>query len=233
MSEEPQSLNSDADAASPAAARSRRSIPGNFPYTAAPGALQKALEKIPFAEKPSVFNTDFVETVLEVTGGSSRPISPILKTIGFLSQSGQPTELYAQFQTDGGRANAALAALRTGFAEIFKRNKYAHKADNSQLQDIIVSITGLPRSDPIVRSILNTFKLFQSYAANAKEEHHIDQQSESQDRAPRSAAPAFENNRTTASALGLVYNINIVLPETTNIDVYNTIFRSLRENLLQ
>jgi hypothetical protein len=33
--------------------------------------------------------------------------------------------------------------------------------------------------------------------------------------------------------IGLVYNLNIVLPETTNIEVYNAIFRSLKANMLQ
>jgi hypothetical protein len=33
--------------------------------------------------------------------------------------------------------------------------------------------------------------------------------------------------------LGLSYQINIVLPETENVAVFNAIFRSLRDNLLR
>jgi hypothetical protein len=33
--------------------------------------------------------------------------------------------------------------------------------------------------------------------------------------------------------VGLTYNINIVLPESENIAVFNAIFRSLNENLLK
>jgi hypothetical protein len=94
--------------------KERRKIPGNLPYTTSPGVLKSVLEKIPAAEKPSVFNYDFLGTVLNATGGSSRPIPPILKTMGFLSQSGTPTELYSQFQTESGRA--VILPVLTGFS---------------------------------------------------------------------------------------------------------------------
>lgn len=123
----------------------RRKIPGGLPYTPSPGVLRRVLEKIPTSEKPSVFTADFLGTVMEATGGASRPIIPILKATGLLSQTGAPTELYSQFQTETGRANAALQALRNGFGEIFRRNQYAHRAEEPALIDVIVSITGLPR----------------------------------------------------------------------------------------
>jgi hypothetical protein len=209
----------------------RRKIPGNFPYTSSPGALKRALEKIPTSEKPGIFNTDFLETILGVTGGSGRPIPSILKAAGFLSGNGNPTELYAQFQTESGRSAAALQALKNAFAEVFRRNQYAHRADDAALLDIIVAVTGLPKTDSIVRSVLNTFQVFQGYAKNARE---VDVPPSDQAERPANSlgneSTTIANN--TSSALGLVYNINIVLPETTNIEVYNTIFRSIKGNLL-
>jgi len=148
----------------------RRKIPGNLPYTSSPGVLRRVLEKIPISEKPAVFNNDFLTTVLGVTGGSARPIIPILKATGLLNQSATPTELYAQFQTDGGRASAALQALRNGFQEIFKRNQYAHKAEEKALTDVIVAITGAPKGDSVVRYIYNTFETFKNYENTLKDE---------------------------------------------------------------
>ncbi|TXH34087.1 MAG: hypothetical protein E6Q98_19755 [Rhodospirillaceae bacterium] len=210
----------------------RRKIPGGLPYTGSPGVFQRVLEKLPITEKPTVFNPDFLGTVLGATGGASRPIIPIMKATNLLSQSGTPTELYAQFQTEGGRAAAALQAMKNAYAEIFKRNQFAHKADENTLIDIIVSITGLPRSDKIVKYILNTFQIFQKYASSARDDAPHGE-------TPKGTPFQGENNRESEQmsnqrppSLGLVYNINIVLPETTNVEIYNAIFRSLRGNML-
>jgi hypothetical protein len=205
----------------------RRKIPGNLPYTTSPGVLRRALEGIPVSEKPSVFNSDFVNTVLGLTGGASRPIIPIFKAVGLLSQSGVPTDLYSHFQTESGRATAALQALRSGFSEIFKRNQFAHRADENALTDLIVGVTGLPRSDAVVSAIRGTFQAFQELARSASDE-----------RVPQAAEPPVKGQVDiseiveTRRSLGLLYNINVVLPETTNIEVYNTIFRSLKANML-
>lgn len=216
-------------------ARARRKIPGNLPYTNTPGVLSRILEKLPITEKPSVVNADFLSTVLEIPPGSAKPIIPLLKATGLLNQSGSPSEIYSQFQTDGGRSGAALSALKSGFSEIFKRNQFAHKADEKALIDIIVSITGLPKADNIVRSIFNTFFTFQKYARSFTETVDSTPNESKQETAPTSAE---KNSNTSTSAghsskIGLVYNINIVLPETTNIEVYNSIFRSLKSNILQ
>jgi hypothetical protein len=208
----------------------RRKIPGSMPYTGSAGVLQRVLDKIPISEKPSIFTQDFLSTVLGVSGGASRPIIPILKSCGLISQGGSPTELYAQFQTEGGRAAAALDALRKGYPEIFKRNQYAHRADEKTLVDVIIAITGLPRGEKIVRYILNTFQTFQSFAKSANDEaKKVDIQPPPAIEG-RSAEHVDSFNRQN---IGLTYNINIVLPETTNIEVYNTIFISLKNNMLK
>ncbi|RXT28235.1 hypothetical protein B5P46_05365 [Rhizobium leguminosarum] len=207
----------------------RRKIPGNIPYTVSPGVLKRVLEKIPNAEKPPVFSTDFLSTVLEASGGAARPIIPILKTTQMLNQGGVPTELYAQFQTEGGRPTAALQAMRNGFAEVFRRNSYAHNATESTLTDILVAITGLTKNDRILKFMLSTFQCFQEYAKGVKTEaHHVEAQTDhgtSSEDAPRFAA-------NQSKPLQLVYNINVVLPETTNVEVFNAIFKSLKGNLL-
>ncbi len=210
----------------------RRKIPGGLPYTSSPGVLKRVLEKIPTSEKPATFNADFLGTVMGATGGAARPIVPILKATGFLSQTGAPTEIYAQFQTEAGRPTAALQALRNGFGEIFRRNQYAHKAEEAALGDVIVAITGLPKKEGIVRYILNTFQAFQDYAKQAREDAKADEQNDAGHLHDPLLPPPGEQNGSGTGRLQLAYNINVVLPETTNVEVYNAIFKSLKANLL-
>jgi hypothetical protein len=206
----------------------RRKIPGGLPYTSSPGVLRRVLEKIPTSEKPSVFNGDFLGTVMGATGGAARPIIPILKATGLLNQNGGPTELYAQYQTEAGRPAAALQALQNGFREVFRRNQYAHRASEQELIDIIVAITGLPRKEGIVRYILTTFQALQEVAKNARET----QDAPEPEARPAAETPLDEVIGGLGGGLQLAYNINVILPETTNVEVYNAIFRSLRGNLL-
>ncbi|MBZ9890997.1 hypothetical protein EN925_20555 [Mesorhizobium sp. M7A.F.Ca.US.006.04.2.1] len=208
-----------------------REIPGNMPYTSSVGVFKRAIQKIPVSERPPKFNRDFLNTVFEITGGSSIPVIPILKRVGFLTSDGTPTNYYSEFQTDGGRASAALHALKTGFSEIFKRNQYAHKADRDKIIDAIVSITGLNRADKVVGYIYGTFSAFQEYAQGADENKaaavNAPANSDSMSSTPdRISAPQLSLN-------GISYQINLVLPATTNIEIYNTIFRSIRENLIK
>lgn len=142
----------------------RRQIPGNLPYTRAPGKLSDALKNIIDAERPQKFNRSFLEGVLKITGGSAAPIPPILKKVGFLSSDNSPTDLYSKFKSDSSRAEAALGGLKLGFEEIFRRNEYAHKLSDDKIKDIIVEITGLSKGDSIVSAILGTFSAFNEYA---------------------------------------------------------------------
>jgi hypothetical protein len=211
-----------------------RQIGGNLPYTTSIGVFKRALQKIIESERPAKFNKDFLNTVFEISGGSSMPVIPILKKTGLLANDGTPTSIYAEFQTEGGRANAALQALKNGFPEIFKRNQYAHRAEKDKVVDLIVAITGLVKSDRIVGFIFNTFQAFQDYAKNAPEiaEAKREKGAESSDRSrdePQDTTPPSGG----PPKIGLAYQINIVLPPTTNIEVFNSIFRSLKENLLK
>lgn len=215
-----------------------RKIPGNLPYLAASGTLKTALERLIVASRPDKFNPDFMENVLKLTGGAARATIPIMKKMAFLSSDGVPTDLYAKFRTEGGRAAAALAGLRHGFPEIFKRSEYAHTVDDNKLRDIILEITGLQANDPVARAIKSTFNVVKSFIPAGADLAAVDDDptliSESAGMVASSHGPAdtFRAGGKDEKSVGLVYNINIVLPETSDLKVLNAIFRSIKENLL-
>lgn len=205
----------------------QRKIAGNFPYTTSHGVLLRALEQIPKAERPEKFTADYLKTVLGLTGGSARAVIPILKRAGLVNSDGSPSALYSQFRSDTQRAAAALTATRAAFSEVFRRNEYAYKETDDAVRDIIVEVTGLERDDKIVRAILGTFNAFRSFVT--------DDATPLPDRGPDREPGVTDDHlpdRSSDRVVGLSYQINIVLPDTTDVSVYNAIFRSLRENLL-
>jgi len=217
---------------------SRREIPGGLPYLAASGTLKRALEGLTEAAQPPKFNYDFLENVLKLKGGAGRAIPPILKKMGMLSPEGVPTELYAKFRTESGRGRAAYQALRNGFPEIFKRSDYAHSVPDSKLRDVIVEITGLKPNDKIVQAIKGTFNSVKSFVPNDLDISSEDFDGGSgADEGSAALTTSTPNHSTThgpsSDGIRLAYNINIVLPETSDLKVLNAIFRSIKENLMQ
>jgi len=211
----------------------QRKIPGNLPYITASGTLKKALDRIIEASRPDRFNGDFLENVLKLTGGAARACIPILKRMGFLTSDGTPSELYAKFRTDSGRAGAALQGLRNAFPEIFKKSEYAHTVDETRLKDIIVEITGLKSADPVASAIRTTFNVVKSYVPSNFDPSSTREDAQTPDENSSDGIKVPISHRQNDDKIGLVYNINIVLPETSDLKVLNAIFRSIKENLMQ
>lgn len=203
----------------------RKDVPGNFSYTFTPSRFKDMLQAMIGAERPPTFNRDFIETVLNIKGGTVSGFPPLLKRLGFLAADNSPTELYGQFQGDSSRPAAALAGLRNGFGELFKRNAHVHRADDAKIKDYLVQITGRKKDDQVVNAILGTFNAVRSFIGEGEIVDEGGQ--EAQDRPiPDAIAHDMKPN------LGLSYHINIVLPETKDVAVFNAIFQSLKQNLL-
>jgi uncharacterized protein DUF5343 len=146
-------------------------------------------------------------------------VPPLLKKMQFLNPDGSPTVLYSKFKTEGGRSQAAFEGLKNSFSELFKRNEYIHKADENTVKDLIVEITGLKKTDPIVRLIYSTFDAIRSFvigevlpSSATANEYNTGEISP-----PVSDVPSQAISH--AQKIGLSYHINIVLPETENVAV--------------
>jgi hypothetical protein len=221
-----------ADAAPTATAQ--RKIPGNLPYLTSSGTLKKVLERIIDAQQPPRFNGDFLENVLSLKGGAGRATVPIMKKMGFVTSDGVPTELYAKFRTNSGRGQAALQGLQSAFAEIFRRSTYAHTVNEAKLKDLVVEVTGLAPTDPVATAIRGTFNAIKSFVpadASLKGSNADDAKQDEINQGDRNLND--NSDQEGARGIRLAYNINIVLPETSDLNVLNAIFRSIKENLMR
>lgn len=222
----------DADSPEGKGQSKKREIKGNLPYSVYPNSIKKALEGIISAERPDKFSSDFMSTVLKITGGSGRPVGPLLKKMQFISSDGTPTDLYSKFKSESARGQAALDGLRNAYGEMFRRNEFVHRAEQNAVKDLIVEITGLNKSDNIVRLIAQTFEIIRGFADKSGNPSTDKATVGSNDFVEEDGAGGRRRG-LESGLLGLSYHINVVLPETENIAVFNAIFRSLRENLLK
>lgn len=203
----------------------------SLPYLNASGNISKVLNKIKDAETPGRFSQDYLATTLQMPGGSAKPLIPFLKRTGFLASDGTPTELYRRFR--GGQSGAAAAeALRTGYRPLYRINEYAHDATDQKLKDLIVQATGAEKKSKRVGATaasFNALKAFANFSTEAVEED----EPQSKGDAGGDAGEAAGGAAGLAGGVNLGYTINLNLPPTSDIAVFDAIFRSLKEHLLR
>lgn len=209
-----------------------------LPYMLSPGLIPKILEKIQQARRPDRFTQDFLETKLGHSGGSARPIIPLLKRLGFISPDGTPTDRYDQFRNAETQGSAIAIGIRDAYAELFDRNEYVYDLSRDKLTSLIVEITGAAKDDRTTTAIVGTF-----VALNELADFDADESTTNLEVVNDSAQPAARaersvgDNGSQVSASSSIdfkvgYTINLNLPETTDPEVFNAIFKSLKENLL-
>ncbi|HUF32414.1 MAG TPA: DUF5343 domain-containing protein [Acidimicrobiales bacterium] len=207
---------------------------GKVPYVTASGNVTKVLEKIQPAATPERFTHDFLSTKLSMTGGSARPVIPFLKRTGFLGSDGAPTERYKQFRSSTKRGMAAADALRQGYKALYEVNEYAHDLDDKKLKDLIIQVTGAETGSSTVGAILGSFRALQAFASfDAVRSDDETPEDGGDDGLADGEPPAAGNEIRLPSGLSVGYTINLHLPSTSDVAVFNAIFKSLRENLLQ
>lgn len=206
-----------------------------IPYMSAPGAVTKILEKIKTAGTPTTFNADFLSTKLGFKGGNYRTFISWAKKMGLLSTDGTPTQLYKSFRNTS-KSGASLAkAFKTGYKELYTRNEYCHDLDRKRFKGLVMEATGESSDSAKVDRIVSTF--FNAKAlADFDKELTTEDNSTSENVTAQTGSMPRQNiqipKRGKKVDLGINYTINLVLPKTDDPAIYNAIFKSLRENLL-
>lgn len=202
----------------------------SLPYVNAYGTITRVLEKVKSAATPSRFTQDFLATKLGFPGGSPKPVIPFLKRVGFLGTDGVPTDLYKRFRNPSESRGAAAEALRTGYARLYEMNEYAHELDDEKLSGLVVQASGLEPDSTMVRSIVGSFKALRDLGSFDGES----ETSQPENREPEAAPDRITiEPQTPPFKLGLSYTINLNLPSTSDIAVFDAIFKSLKEHLLR
>jgi len=210
------------------------------PYMNSTGLISKILAKIAEAQKPERFTQDYLANVLGYGSGSARPIIPLLKRLNFLQADGTPTQLYSRLRNPSERAPAMLEALRVAYADLYARSEYAHLLSKDKLRDLVVEITGLERDNQIVAAIVGTIQSLKA-AGDVSENtttgggqtlHPTESSAPVTPPAPLER-PDFGPKRTGQEVgMNLSYTINLNLPPSPDPEVFNAIFRALKEHLL-
>ena len=203
------------------------------PYVNATGILQQVFKKIKEAPPPQRFTQDFLTTKLGFKKGSANAVIPFFKRIGFLGSDGVPTDLYKQFRNESKASSALADGIRIGYADFYSRNEYFHNLEKNELSGLIIEATGTAKNSSTIKSILRTLDVLRQFTdfnidrTTIKKEIKTVEKQVSKDSRPIIQQP------DSRLGLNLSYTINLNLPETSDITVFDAIFKSLKENLLK
>lgn len=208
------------------------------PYMNAYGTIGRALKKIKTAQTPPRFTQDFLATKLDLSGGGARALIPFLKRTGFLGSDGVPTDRYKRFRNPGQSGKAAAEALREGYKSLYEVNEYIHDASDDDLMGVVVQVTGLEDDSPTTKCIASSFKALKDFAVfDGSEEDESTEEASKKIEGGKGEDNVGDKGDVgrmhLTKGLGLSYTINLNLPATSDIKVFDSIFKSLREHLLK
>lgn len=201
-------------------------------YTQAYGAFEEFFSRIRDAQAPD----KFVQQILKDWGYKSnnhRPFIPLLKSLGFLSSDGTPTQRYHEYRNHSKSKEIMGAALKEAYSDIFLIKAHPTAKDKNLIQGKFKSYHNT--SDNVAKLHTNTFYALLGLAdltqnsenETAQEEVKIDEPDLSQNPNSNDISTEFPVGK-----VGLHYNIQIHLPATKDVEVYNAIFKSLKEHLI-
>jgi hypothetical protein len=165
---------------------------------------------------------------------NDRAFIPLLKALGFLSADGIPTPRYLEYR-DHSRSKLILGqGVREAYADIFLIKEHPTAADKNAVEGKFKSFHNA--SDNVAGLMTKTFYGLLALA-DLSSKAPIPTTVEP---TTRPDAELGNPNRTTDStkvpnrdfARNFHYNIQIHLPATKDVEVYNAIFKSLKEHLI-
>lgn len=198
----------------------------DLPFVLANSRIPQLLDAISTAARPSRFTQEFLKSI-GFSSSNDRAFIPLFRKLGFITADGTPTEAYDALRERKTRGHILADKIRELYANVFAINTTIYDADDEDVKGAISRVTGKDAA-----TVSRYFGTFRALAAQATFDQPLAEERK-QDHPPPEPKIAHTPPVPTRQSeqARFHYNIQIHLPATTDISVYNAIFRSLRENL--
>jgi len=204
-------------------------------YVQVYGQLGEFFRRIAEGQAPSKFTTQYLK---DLGFGSSnfRAVIPLLKSLGFLTPDGTPTNRYLEYRSTARSKRIMAEAVREAYADLFTIKANPTDADRQLIEGKFRSVhNATPNTAKLMASTFYSLLELADMSDPAtlgpakKDEHQKGTQpiAAVQPKVIADAAP-LQHTRPT-----LHYNIQIHLPATKDVEVFNAIFKALKDHLLE
>ena len=198
-----------------------------FAYTTVTGKLGQLLKKIKEAGVPTKATYDWLKSV-GYTSSNDRTMLAVLRQIGFVDADGAPSKRWKAFRGKDG-PQVLADAIRTGYAELFATYPDAQDRSTADLDAFFKTHT-----DAGQQAIDKTIATFKALASAADFSVAAGAAPTADGAAHEVQGPTIQSSPAAERPQGVTVNINVqlVLPESTDEEVYRKFFAAMREHLI-
>lgn len=190
-------------------------------------------EKIRSAKVPESFTQKYLNETLGLKSSGDRSLITLLKALGFIDNSGKPTQRYAALKNEKIAGIEIARGVREAYKGLFSANELAHKLEGQDLKGLVAQVAGTDSGT--TSKIVGTFKAllavsdFESDSLLKEEggesavdkERKIDKEKQADE---ESRGMSFQGMRPEFH-----YNIQIHLPSNGSEETYMNIFNAVRK----
>lgn len=190
--------------------------------------LPAILDKIVSGTAPAKFTAAHLKNI-GLPSSNDRGVIPLLKDLGFLSADGTPTKRYHEYRNAAHSRSVLGEAIKEAYEDVFHVNANPTKADRDAIVGTFKSVNNV--GDRVADVQAMTFFALLDKAdiggesSKKRKEEQIQEPSDGK-------ATGTPNSGMTPRTLHLRHNVEVHLPATKDIEVYNAIFKALKEHLL-
>ena len=202
----------------------------DLPYVINSGSLGKFFETVQKTGVPPKVTQKYLESI-GFKSTNDRYLIALLKDLNFLKSDGVPSETWNAYRHTGEAKRVMASAIRVGWAGLFQLYPDAHRKDDEAIRNWMR--THAPSASPIsVDRSLKTFKAIVSLADFSDVESHAPGSLTS---GPVESAtvspPVAAIPAVAAQAPGVIINIQLEIPATSDPDTYDRFFAAMRKHL--
>ena len=158
-----------------------------------------------------------------------------------LNDTGEPTQRYYDFLDQTQSKKVIATGIQEAYEDLFNLKRDAQNMSQEEVKNKLKTLTQGSKGDKVIDSMARTFKTLCDYAdwseipinsqVNSTSASKNNDISEKPDYVVQNSPKSVES-KPISNQLGLHYNIQIHLPETTNMAVYDAIFQSIKKHLM-
>jgi len=195
-------------------------------YVQVYGQLGDVFARVAEGQAPDRFTRQHLKD-LGFTSASFNAVIPLLKALSFLAADGAPTERYHAYRNRSQSRRVMGEALRDAYADLFVIKANPTDADRALIEGKFKSAHNV--TDRVAKLMAATFYSLLALADLEPAATATEAKSEPPVPVHTAEVPGKPPVRLAPT---LHYNIQIHLPATKDVEVFNAIFKSLKEHLL-
>jgi hypothetical protein len=189
--------------------------------------------KIGAAKVPESFTQKYLYHTIGLKAPGDRPLISLLKTLGFVDNSGKPTPRYAALKNDKIAGKEIARGVVEAYEPLFAADENAHKLEGSELRGLVAQVAGTDSGT--TSKIVGTFKALVAIS-NFETDRSKDEASTEVAEEPTSSTQNERDGGHSGSGQAIQgmrpefhYNIQVHLPSTGSEETYMHIFNAIRK----